>query len=175
MYEELIKRVREVQAIAEHCDGKVCDKCENRELCDKYDNKTLSETHKEAADAIEELTAKADAAYAVGWAVGEEAAKSKIPQWIPVSERLPDDRQIVLAYWGSIHCEHSDNFSIMRFYKGKEARDVDEHKGVQFCDQWGNNKAPYAWADPHGPLKLFGQNVTYWMPLPEPPVEKEEK
>lgn len=57
MHEDLIKRLRELQAITEHCNGQSCFECENRELCDKYDNKTLSGTYKEAADAIEELTA----------------------------------------------------------------------------------------------------------------------
>ncbi len=55
--DELVKRLRELQAITEHCDEQSCDECENRELCDKHDNKTLSGTYKEAADAIEELMA----------------------------------------------------------------------------------------------------------------------
>lgn len=57
MHEDLIKRLRELQAITEHCDERSCVECENRELCDKHDNKTLSGTYKEAADVIEELTA----------------------------------------------------------------------------------------------------------------------
>ena len=57
MHEDLIKRLRELQAITEHCDEQSCYECENRELCDKHDNKTLSGTYKEAADAIEDLTA----------------------------------------------------------------------------------------------------------------------
>ena len=57
MYDELVKRLRELQTITEHCDEQSCDECENRELCDKHDNKTLSGTYKEAADAIEELQA----------------------------------------------------------------------------------------------------------------------
>ena len=55
--EDLIKRLRELQAITEHCDEQSCKECENRESCDKYDNKTLGGTYKEAADAIEKLTA----------------------------------------------------------------------------------------------------------------------
>ena len=53
--DELVKRLRELQTITEHCDEQSCDECENRELCDKHDNKTLSGTYKEAADAIEGL------------------------------------------------------------------------------------------------------------------------
>ena len=55
MHEDLIKRLRELQAITEHCSEHSCFECENRELCEKYDNKTLSGTYKEAADAIEDL------------------------------------------------------------------------------------------------------------------------
>ena len=55
MYDELVKRLRELQAITEHCGEQSCDECENRELCDKHDNKTLSGTYKEVADAIEKL------------------------------------------------------------------------------------------------------------------------
>ena len=60
MYEDLIKRLRELQAITEHCNEHSCFECENRELCDKHDNKTLSGTYKEAADAIEELSARSE-------------------------------------------------------------------------------------------------------------------
>ena len=56
MHEDLIKRLRELQAITEHCSEHSCFECENRELCDEHDNKTLSGTYKEAADVIEELT-----------------------------------------------------------------------------------------------------------------------
>lgn len=154
MYEDLIVRLKEDKSWVEQ--GTTQTEHE------------IAEHIQQAADAIEELNAYCDN-MSEAFATLEAIA----PQWIPVSERLPDDRQIVLAYWGSIHCEHSDNFSIMRFCKGKTADEVDPYKGIGFCDQWGNNKAPYAWADPHGPLKLFGQNVTYWMPLPEPPKDGE--
>ena len=56
MYDELVKRLRDLQAITEHCGWQSCDECENRELCDKHDNKTLSGTYKEAADVIEQLS-----------------------------------------------------------------------------------------------------------------------
>ena len=55
MYEDLIKLLRELQAMMEHCEEQSCLECKNRELCDKYDNKALSETYKEAAEAIEEM------------------------------------------------------------------------------------------------------------------------
>lgn len=57
MFDEIVKRLRELQVITEHCAEQSCDECENIKLCDKYDNKTLSGTYKEAADVIEELQA----------------------------------------------------------------------------------------------------------------------
>ncbi len=62
MHEDLIKRLRELQALAEHCDEQSCDECKNIKLCDKYDNKTLSRTYKEAVDAIEGMNRRIDRA-----------------------------------------------------------------------------------------------------------------
>ena len=94
MYEELVKRLKELQAITEHCAEQSCDECENRELCDKHDNKTLSGTYKEAADAIEN-TSKA-------YQMMAEAYEAEVTKqvWIPVTERLPQDEETVLT-WGN--------------------------------------------------------------------------
>ena len=61
MYDELVKGLRELQHITEHCSENWCAECENKELCDKYDNKTANRTYKEAANAIEELSKRVDA------------------------------------------------------------------------------------------------------------------
>lgn len=39
-------------------------------------------------------------------------------------------------------------------------------------DVWGNNLVPYYWKADGGPMEWFGQNITHWMPLPEPPKMK---
>ena len=95
------------------------------------------------------------------------------PGWISVDERLPEDGDIVLVYWYNVHCCERDNFSVMRFRKGRTSEELKQADFFRSCDQWGNNKRPYDWSDPHGPLSLFGQDVTHWMPLPEPPKEVE--
>lgn len=91
--------------------------------------------------------------------------------WISVDENLPDDGELVLAIWDKSHFTEP-GMSVMRFYKGKSADEVDIYDGVRFCDEWGNNKKPYAWCDPSGPMTWYGQDVSYWMPLPEPPKEE---
>ena len=68
----------------------------------------------QAADAIEELSARADAA--------EGMLAEQPPHWIPVTERLPEDLQNVLVIdEGRVtigHCEH---------YYGEEEGDVEWH------------------------------------------------
>jgi hypothetical protein len=39
------------------------------------------------------------------------------------------------------------------------------------CDVHGNNLVPYCWYSNYGPGKWFGQEVSHWMELPEPPKE----
>ena len=85
MYEELVKRLRELQVITEHCYEQSCYECANKELCDKYDNKTLSGTYKEAADAIEELSKQHEAQRQSLIVLMNER-----PSWIPVTEQCPE-------------------------------------------------------------------------------------
>jgi len=79
MYEELVKRLREP------CQYENCVLC------------------KEAADAIEELNliAESNERSAARWAETAEKAVEQIPRWIPVTERLPDDRRDVqiTVFW----------------------------------------------------------------------------
>lgn len=106
MYEGIVKRLKELQAITEHCAEQSCDECENRELCDKYDNKTLSGTYKEAADAVEELSKTLDGvphvvndAHNEGYDVGYWAGRRDYePKWVPVTERLPKENGDYLVH-----------------------------------------------------------------------------
>ena len=86
--------------------------------------------------------------------------------WIPCSERLPEDGQKVLVYRED---GHSSGMSVARFIKGKTKEELEsmEHPRYCFGDQWGNNLRPYAW-DGDGPMQWFGQYVIAWQPLPGP-------
>lgn len=97
-------------------------------------------------------------------------------QWIPVSERLPKDGETVYIYAWNCHMVHpDDHYDVARFVRGisKEERKrllaEGNERGRYYHaeDEDGNNKRPYCWLS--GPMTHFGQNVTHWMPKPEPP------
>lgn len=73
-----------------------------------------------------------------------DAALAKVPKWISVKERLPEDCKDVLV-WAVYHEEYGRNWALI---------EIDEHcKGVG----WENT------ADPDV------REVTHWMPLPSAP------
>lgn len=106
------------------------------------------------------------------------------PQWIPCSERLPEENVYVLVWCGEV--------KIARIIRGisKEQRvkmqegaiddpvswgwnfsngyfEVKRSESYRTCDEYCNNKVPYCWDCIYG--EIFGQNVKAWMPLPSKP------
>ena len=69
---------------------------------------------------------------------------TKMADWIPVTERLPDTCAPVLVClrWG-----------------------MDDYE-ITVGEYWGKSKASPGWG-------TFDPYVTHWMPLPEPPKEEE--
>ena len=62
MYDELVKRLRDLASIPEHCENvESCDKCSKEDVCLSFTNARIIKTATEAADAIEELSKYADA------------------------------------------------------------------------------------------------------------------
>ena len=137
MYEELVKRLREAP--------------------NDWPDAGL---HYEAADAIEELSKLADAIpHVCECCVGCELEKKNggcdnafvlspkramqyliKPRWIPVTERLPDDYQLVLT--------------------------CDGHKNIHMMAHTKKYKYPFGISPEHPRYYM----VKYWMPLPEPPT-----
>lgn len=76
--------------------------------------------------------------------------KDRLGQWIPCSERLPKDRQIVVA---DIECGIEDRMCIFAYFKI-----------VDHMEHWINANTGF-------PVLA---NVVQWTPLPEPYKEKTE-
>ena len=102
---------------------------------------TLSDDLTAAADLIEKLTDRC-ARYAEEIAVARERQR-----WIPVTERLPEDRSDVLvdAYW-------YERWGVYMGWCAPERAEWSVHAGI------GDRS---------------DVSVAYWMPLPEPPKEAE--
>ena len=73
-----------------------------------------------------------------------------LPQWIPVTARLPDDDRCVLIVASGKPCENVtlENAQEIAFFCADE--------GVWFIEAWPDWQTA---------------TVTHWMPLPEPPKE----
>ena len=69
------------------------------------------------------------------------------PRWIPVTERLPEDDQRVLAYYGF---DRGDGYLGMMF--------------MQVLDYFARDPRPHFQHE-----GTYGMKVTHWMPRPEPP------
>ena len=95
-------------------------------------------------------------AYKHGYEKGFEAGK---PKWIPVSERLPenDGDYLIRKQLGKYHW-----YDVLGF--AKDGRKVNEY---DFESEWEN--VWYSYDSEWG--YVTSDNVTHWMPLPEPPKE----
>ena len=108
--------------------------------------------------------------------------------WINVNEKLPNDNEKVLIWNGSVE--------VARFVKGiteEERRKmengelpnpkseywcqsngytlIERSKVRKSCDVWANNLVPYCWEVNGGASQIFGQNISYWQPIPKPPKQ----
>ena len=56
MYDELIKRLKELASIPKHCENVAdCDQCSKEDICLSFTNERIIETATKAADAIEHM------------------------------------------------------------------------------------------------------------------------
>ena len=135
MREELIKRLRE-KAGAFDYDGRPDIACD----------------YEQAADAIEELSTSAhngEAAYSIMVSLTNyvEELKQKMPRWIPMTERLPDEGKFVLVY-GDLYPNKHDGSAIA----------VSKRMDWNYWQGFGR----------------VG-NITHWMPLPSVPDPPKEE
>jgi hypothetical protein len=114
-------------------------------------------------------------------------------RWIQVADdSLPDEGEEVLVYDGCYRIakiEKGISVNERERMKRGEIPDPEEwgwnvaegyfrvrrSESYKACDEQGNNEKPYCWRADNGRGTLFGQNVKYWMPLPEPPKEEKEE
>lgn len=98
-------------------------------------------------------------------------------QWILVEERLPENGVRVLIYTPNTNLYGPANAPVhvfaMRLCKGKTLKEVVAQSVICTGDEWGNNRRPYCWLCENGG-HAWGQDVSHWMPLPEPPDDKKD-
>ena len=131
-----------------HCPGDECNECKYFDVCDEYpDEVSLT---KDTIAIIECLESERDAALA------------KVPKWISVEERLPEDGKLVLVTMnGEIHGAKLFNraYELACYY-----RDGEDEEGEYHIDGWE------LWDYRDGEVSAL--EVFYWMPRPEPPEEE---
>jgi hypothetical protein len=96
---------------------------------------------------------------------------------ISVKSSLPPNNTYVLARYNRgnwIDSTHQSGvvWKVVKFVRGISAA---EREAMPECerkhhyhreDEWSNNLRPYRWIE-FGPGQLFGQEVDFWLPLPD--------
>ena len=112
-----------------------------------------------------------------------------VQEWISVDDMLPEESEYVIIWCGECQIakiEKGITEKERELMKSGEINDPveigwnmsDGHfklkrsESYRACDEGFNNKVPYCWYVNGGMMKLFGQNVTRCMPLPEPPTKE---
>lgn len=137
MYDELVKRLRDAAKMSEALVV----------LLPYGEGNAMAKLYNEAADAIEELQKLTDAQLDI---IKQYQVYLTKQQWIPVTERPPEEDCQVLAYYGF---DRGDGSLGMMF--------------MQVLDYYARCPAPHFLHEGLGGLK-----VTHWMPRPEPPKEE---
>lgn len=121
----------------------------------------------QAADAIEELQVVVDRLTAQTNMVFEKTEGRTVikfePKWIPVTERLPEDGEYLVAYTLNIIPPKK---VIDVCYFAKNLYKVDKY---DFADK-KRKSGFYQYDGEYGFYERTG--ITHWMPLPQPPKEE---
>lgn len=107
-------------------------------------------------------------------------------EWISVEDRLPEENVAVLIWSGSISIAKLEKGITMAEREAMKKGEIDDPESegwnlydgwfwikrsdsIRACDEWGNNLKPYCWEAVGSVGQHFGQDVKYWMPLPQKP------
>ena len=107
-------------------------------------------------------------------------------EWISVEDRLPEENVAVLIWSGSISIAKLEKGITKAEREAMKRGEIDDPESegwnlydgwfwikrsdaIRSCDEWGNNLKPYCWEAVGGVGQHFGQDVKYWMPLPQMP------
>ena len=143
MYEELVRSLKTEFGTVPDEDICDCEMCMMRKYAKDGDyTECVQKLGKTALDAIEELTVINERQLL------EIAVLSK-PRWIPVTERLPEDGQKVLAIYTINEILPVIRYAVLSYSTDDGFHDYEE--------------GYYEWT-----------GITHWMPLPEPPKDGAE-
>lgn len=105
---------------------------------------TLGDDLAEAADRLENQNA-----HIAALQQEIEKLRAQLPRWIPVTERLPELDELVLV-----------------IASGKPKENITLDGAIELATLYSDGWCLETWPE------WTGANVTYWMPLPEPPEVK---
>ena len=109
-----------------------------------------------------------------------------VQEWISVKDRLPEENEYVMIWCGECQIARIEKGISEEQRKAMKRGGLDDpcetgwtlssgyfklkrSKSYKACDEQGNNRVPYCWYANGGPMKWFGQEVTHWAYLPQPP------
>ena len=109
-----------------------------------------------------------------------------VQEWISVDDRLPEENEYVMIWCGECQIARIEKGISEEQRKAMKRGELDDpyetgwtlssgyftlkrSQSYKACDEQGNNRVPYCWYANGGPMKWFGQEVTHWAYLPQPP------
>ena len=116
----------------------------------------------------------------------EEPTIELVQEWISVKDRLPEENEYVMIWCGECQIARIEKGISEEQRNAMKRGELDDpcetgwtlssgyftlkrSQAYKACDEQGNNRVPFCWYSNGGPLRWFGQEVTHWAYLPQPP------